>query len=512
MNAQPAASQTPSVRSLVELGNVYSRVSSLPPGFTNKGGPLDLATSYVPDDAVGLESWRPPEAAFNEVYWDGRHHLTEFPAPDVAIFPTGLLRYVTQCLENYGVPYILEDRRVRPQGGIPDTPSIALRPYQDAIVRRAIDVGYGVLDACPRSGKTRCLLEIHRRLSLPTLWLAPTTNILEQTAAQILELFGRNYCAHVVGTQQAWDARHMPMVLCTPATAAGMPPEFFQTRESLVADEFHHYLENSVQTRKILEKTHHIFHRFGASGTFYRSGSNDLALYAVMSEVIAQVTAKQLVGLGYLVPGRVAILPIHGPRPRGGTKTWNAGLGKTGIHEHEYRNQLAAWAASILCNAGLKTVVLVGTKEQGRVITELMNNWVASDPTSPHKGVEFVSTDRPKKVCRAVIDQFVGGQAIRGLVGTSMIGEGTDLPDAAALVYAPGGKAEVSHSQATFRPLTAAPGKRFGAIVDFTDQHHEKLSEHAVERMRTYLGHEIFEVQVLRDPSDFPTWVARIAK
>jgi len=488
---------------LVEQGNTWVRLSGLQQELV---GAIDAATSY-PTETAQRGTWAPPEAIMGQEVWDGWVHLSRFPAPGVAVVPAGLMDLTLEQLTRWGLPYQLTDHRIRPEMGVPDRGAIPLRPYQRQAVEALWARGQGVLDMPPRSGKTRTMLETLRGIALPALWIVPTRNIGRQTQAAAEEFFGRNWAVFASGRAEAEEAaRYAMTVICVDDTAANMPPEWFARFQALVFDEAHH--QAAASWRAVALKCPHVYFRFGMSGTFFRSGADELAMQAVLSRVVFRITPDELRTLGFLVQGDVVFLPVDGPRVTAKVgATFQTGVGGAGIYRHEHRAQLAAWAASTLWSRNKKTVVLVATKEQGRAIAALLEAFLPRAPGSPWKPVEFVSTDRPPQVCEAVIKAFTSGRDIPVLIGTSMIGEGTDLPDSDALVYAMGGKAEVSHTQAAYRVLTAVPGKRRAVLVDFADRHHETLLRHAQERLATYHASSIFRVQVLQDVGQLPAWL-----
>jgi superfamily II DNA or RNA helicase len=465
---------------------------------------LDQLTRFPTAQAVAQASgWRPPEAGAGERYWDGWIRLARFRG-DQAVIPTGLLPLVQAALASTPTPLHVLDRRERPEDGIPEAfQAIQLRPYQRAAVAAALAAGRGVLDMPPRAGKTLTALELQRQISLPFVWITPTRNIMAQTVRAAEQHFGPGYMAPLTGS--GWEAvQAAPIVICTAATARQLPAAFYRTRQGLLIDEVHHAAADTYH--QVVAHCDHVFYRYGLSGTFRRSGNDELALHAVLSNVVFRVDARDLVRLGHLVETDVVFLPVDGPRARSGS-SFQTGVGRTGIYQHDYRNDLAAWAAVTCWSRRHQVIVLVATKEQGRRIMDRIGEHVPRLPGAHWDAVEFVSTDRPAAVCQAVIDSFVQGTGVQILVGTSMIGEGTDLPAAETLIYAPGGKAEVTHAQAAYRVCTAAPGKRRALIVDFADRHHATLLDHAAERLDTYAGQPIFHSQVLPAAELFPGWL-----
>jgi superfamily II DNA or RNA helicase len=481
----------------LELGNVLTRVS----GLTWESKTYLESLTSVPTPTAGMQEggWSPPEASVGETFWNGYERLCRFPSPGLGVLPTGLVPLVQTRMH----ARVTADYRKRPEHGVPERGAIPLRDYQGKATEEAWKVGYGVFDMVPRAGKTRTLLEVLRGIALPAVWIAPTTNIVSQTVAAAVEFFGKNWMVPVVGVGQAMAATSAPVVICTAATAAALPQAFFDSRMVLVMDEIHHCAARSW--RAITSKTHHIFYRFGMSGTFMRSGEDELAMHSVLSNVLCKVTAEELVKLGFLVAADVVFLVVKGQRlsvPAG--RTFQAGAGKLGIYEHSYRNNLAVWSAATLWSRKKQPLVLVGTKAQGNEINDRLQNWLPASGQYP--GSAFVSTNRTADWCGDTIRAFVE-KKFPVLVGTSMVGEGTDLPSADALVYAIGSKAEVPHTQAAYRVATAVPGKSRAVIVDFADQHHDTLSRHSSERLETYFNQPIFKVSVLNDPAQFPGWL-----
>lgn len=178
-----------------------------------------------------------------------------------------------------------------------------------------------------------------------------------------------------------------------------------------------------------------------------------------------------------------------------------------------YRNQLAAHAALLLHQMGRKVLILVGTKVQGRELAHALFNYLPEAPsTCRFKAVEFLSTDRDRRLQTEIIDSFLANQEVKILLGTSLLGEGVDLPDVDALVYARGEKAEVSLTQNAYRVCTAIHGKRNAIIVDFADRHHRRLMEHSQERLAVYHNEPTFSVSILDDVAQLSPWTESLGQ
>ena len=473
-------------------------------------GVLDKESRYPTPQALAYEKgFKSPEGEGGG--WDGWIRLLHRPKTMYPYFPSGLVpKLVRICQKFQYTPYV-RDTRSKPEEGMPELGPIPLRDYQEAAVQSGIRLGRGVFDMPPRSGKTRTMCELHRRIALPTIWIAPTDRIVDQTAKVIEGFFGRNYGYHLVGGSNWEQAAQHRVVVCTMATATGLPQAFYDTRQMLVVDEWHHGAAKSF-TKDIFPKCDHIYYRFGMTGTFFRSGFDAMAMHGLLSNTIYKVPSAELLRRGFLVPTKVAFVPMPAhPKLRGAGPQFNGGFGKHGIHEHAYRNQLAANAVLLLYQMHRKVLCLVGTKAQGRDLNHRIHHFLPQPPAGAEfDSVEFLSTDRPRDIQMRVIESFLADQEVKILLGTSLLGEGVDLPYVDALVYARGEKAEVSLTQNAYRVCTAVPGKHEAVIIDFADRHHRMLLDHSEERLEVYYREPTFDVTVLDDANQLPAWVEKV--
>jgi superfamily II DNA or RNA helicase len=438
--------------------------------------------------------------------WDGWVRLLQKRVKMNSYFPTGLLPMAVRLCDKFGCPVSVDDRRVRPEEAMPELIDIPLREYQKAAADKALAIGRGVLDMPPRSGKTRTMCEIVRRVALPTLWIAPTDRIVKQTRETIAGFFGKNFALQLIGSKKVEDAFDVPVVVATAATAARLPPEFYETRGCISVDEFHHAAAKQYDT--IFRNCDHIFYRYGMTGTFFRSGQDALAMHGHLSNTIYKVTSGELLRRGYLVPANVVFIPVFGPKVGRVDTTFQRGHGKYGIQEHFGRNQLVAQCALTLYRRGRRVLILVGTKKQGREIQRMLLRFVPSSPNSSEfESVEFVSTDKDRSAQGRILESFDRGEEVKILLGTSLLGEGVDMPSTDALVYARGEQAEVGLTQSMYRVSTAVEGKPNAIVVDFADRHHKKLMAHSMERLRVYYEEETFGVSVLQDIREFESWL-----
>jgi superfamily II DNA or RNA helicase len=466
---------------------------------------LSKRTSYLKDTTVRYRET-------DEGSWDGYYRFLRIPKVKNPYLPSGLRNIAVTLLQENNTPYEIVDLRIRPELMKSEYPEIPLYDYQKEAADYMESHPDVILDIPPRGGKTRILLETVRRLNLPTLWLAPTNGIVDQTVRAGREFFRASDC---VRTSNKFQEEHTEALIavCTSSGALHLPESFWKTRQCLVIDEFHHCTQDGAVGKCISKNTAHIYHRKGATGTMFRSGEDSIALLATISNLGFTIDSKRLLSLGRLVPCKSVFVPVEANPIRCNSRRWNGpeGFGTVGITEHSERNSMAATAAKYLSDKGYSVIVLVNTKKQGYFIRDQLK--ATFPPTSSQhefEHVEFVSTDRMKHSVGKILDSFVNHQEVKILIGTSIIGEGTDLPPADALIFASGGKAAVSYYQALYRVATASEGKQHAVVVDFADQHHKKLLAHARKRWHYQSIDPVFECTYLDRANDFFAWVEKL--
>ena len=416
--------------------------------------------------------------------WDGWVRMVQADGK----FPTGLLRHVERQLTlRAQTSFEVDDNRGSPPQGSELSPRIPLYDFQESARQSAISAGRGVIDLPPRSGKTRIAIAIVASLGVPTLYVTPGIGLVKQTVAAFNEFFP-GLAAGQSGAPNAKERRALLRALVwvtTPQTAVKLPN--IHARQLLIMDEFHHAAATTWQA--VSEQAVGAWWRFGLTGTHFRADGKDMEMAAVLGRSVFKRSVSEMVELERLVPAHIAMLRCLGPPADADNKTCY----KIGVVEHEHRNAIVAYAASELQRRGFRVLVLVKQIGHGEELARLIPRSVQVD-------------GRDNEAVDQRLAQLARGE-IGVVIGTSVIGEGRDVPAADALVYAAGGKSRVKVKQDYFRVLTASPGKKVGIIVDVADLHHGKLFEHSVHRMMLYREEDCFESAVMNVES-FDTFLS----
>lgn len=216
-----------------------------------------------------------------------------------------------------------------------------------------------------------------------------------------------------------------------------------------------------------LKHLKHVYYRIGLTATPFRNDGADLALEGVLSEILMRYTAQQAIKDGFLVKPRFEILDLK-IRLR---ETAYQKVYREGIVENKNRNELIASIAKE--EKKKKTIILVQYKEHGEVLKQLIP-WA-----------EFIHGEEKDADRQRMMKDFKEGD-LDCLIGTSVIGEGVDLPCAEVLIMAGGGKARSQVIQNIGRVLRIMEGKEKATVYDFTDRDGGFLEEHSEERSLIY--------------------------
>lgn len=386
--------------------------------------------------------------------------------------PAGLTERVMSVADWYtqqGWPIEREivDNREMPDECYPwQSVQMPWRPYQDDVHQQILRHGVGIVDAPPRSGKTAMAARAIDAIAQPMIYLAPGVAIVRQTYHTLVSHFGEGLVECVDGgSPKAKRDLTKPIIVSTVASALRLPKDFWRSRRMLVIDEFHHAAAESYHALNALSE--HIYYRLAFTGTHWRTGDDSLAMEGICSNVLYRIPIDYLVQNAYLTTPFVSFVPIRYSGGSGYGADWRQ-VYDAGIVNNEGRNQTVAQYATYLAEHGHRVIVLVNRRPHADLLGELI-----PDSEVVKGGAAALTSKTLLRFKRAEFPI---------LIGTSVIGEGVDVPNASALIYAGGLGASVQMMQSYFRPLTAFEGKPYGAIYDFYDLHHPTLQRQSEAR------------------------------
>ena len=415
-------------------------------------------------------------------------------------FQTGLLPHVVRALQlRLNINPEIHDERVKPSTAAFSIATVPpLYGFQEEALAAFVEHGRGIVELPPRSGKTHIAIAVIITLSVPTLYVVPTVGIAQQTVSALRRHIPYHHVMQITGGAPSAKVKRLMagawVWVTTPGTAAGPRPKVkgqhrrgitgISSRHLLVIDEFHHSAANTWQDISL--SAVNAYYRLCLTGTNYRADGKDMLMRSVVSRTVYRRSVSDMIQAGRLVPAYVAMVRVPGRVEARGFRDYYV----KGVVENQNRNQLIADTCARLVASGRRVLVLTKEISHAERLYEITANSVQVD-------------GRNNEAVAAAIAAMQAGR-VRVIIGTSVIGEGIDVPAADALIYAAAGRSKVKVVQDFYRVLTANEGKHFGVIVDFADNHNETLLKQAAHRLDLYRRE--FRADVV-EPSQFDGWL-----
>jgi superfamily II DNA or RNA helicase len=399
--------------------------------------------------------------------------------------PTGLIpRICTEfgCIALSDVDY----PEPRPMGWH-EKPRFELRPYQKEATDSLIEARHGAVSLATGTGKTRIAMELTRRLGLKTVIATPFTNIAEQIYAE----FRRHLGPHKVGrfwggkkesTKQVVISVSKSLTLLTPDS------EHYHNiarAGCLIVDESHQFAAATLKT--VAEGVcGNIPWRFFLSGTQIRSDGRDIILEGVIGKIVAELEVRDAVDQGYLT------------RPR----FLQVGIDSL-IRQSQYEDPIASNRKHLQLNPdvyvvagklirsaiskGRRPVVFIDQLEQFSLLEPYLKGlrigFAHGGATPKNRG--SIDSAYWKSDPLDLVARFDNKQ-IDILVGTSVIGTGTDIKSASALFDLVGLSSEVRIRQNVGRGTRLHEDKADFWYVDFDIRNVRVLNNHAKTRAKIF--------------------------
>lgn len=314
---------------------------------------------------------------------------------------------------------------------------------------------------------TRCALYWAKLLNKPFIVLVHRVELLRQWKEEIERYFG--YSPSIIGAGEDKEGDSLATVAMIQTLSARIKKDKDWKIDTglLVIDECH-----TCPAKTFYDVSMHIDaqYRLGLSATPTRTDGAELKIFASCGKVAAVVSVEDLVSDGYLtlpVFRMEQLPPVRIPY----SASW-ATVYKSGIVLNMDRNEKIRDIAEEYLKAGRQVYIHVNQIDHGKCLTGMIAMAV------------FVCGSTKKDVREEIIKKFKEGE-IRCLVST-LLKEGVSIDGISCLVYASGGKSEVSLIQTIGRALRIDPLFGDAVIVDFLDRGHRILENHVQDRISAY--------------------------
>lgn len=381
-------------------------------------------------------------------------------------FPTGLLPRVLELLNNSKLEYGINDLRKKPEFKkikyVLKNPLPQLRYYQKEAANNLTKDYRGIAEMVTGSGKTVLIAKMLWDLGLPSVIITPNKNITDMMLDTLRFYFGKS---KVDKLTTKTSQLKKPINIVNMQAMIKIDPEVFSDIDAVFTDEFHH---SSAETLQQINVNHlkNAYVRVGMTATNFRNDGSDIALEAVLSSVLYEYPATKAFEDGFLVEPEFRLIENKGISGRSYQDEYKKGI----VQNLERNNTISELAHE---HKDDNIIILVQHVEHGENLKALI----------PH--AKFIHGQTKDKDRQKLMENFRKGK-LKCLIGTSVLGEGIDLPIAKILIMAGGGKAKSQIMQNIGRVLRLFPNKDKAIIYDFTDDGTNWLNSHSTLREEIY--------------------------
>ena len=427
------------------------------------------------------------------VTWDGKRHMLS-PSGK---FPVGLLPRVMDFYAAKRIyPTIIDERppieKSTPIDIINNLRAIGkeARPYQESAAKAAVDTDRGIIRLATGGGKTLIAALITAKLGKPTIIYVIGKDLLYQLQDFFSKIFnepigiiGDGKCeirniniATVWSVGQSLGLKNNITLDDDGEPEKKIDPDKFRKIKEMLLNSSVHIMDEchlaACDTVQVISRNIKAEYVYGMSASPWRDDGADMLIEAFLGRKIVDVSARELIKQGYLVPPNIRFVA---PAPYPFKSGKYPSIYSKYIVENDQRNSMILKATKSMVEQGFVPLVLFHTIKHGDVLFDQMQNTV---PTGLLSGKDSA------KQREKIKDELESGK-IKCLVASKIFDIGVDLPILSGLVIAGAGKSSVRALQRIGRVIRPYKGKKMSAIIDFADQA-PYLSQHSEIRREIY--------------------------
>jgi superfamily II DNA or RNA helicase len=389
--------------------------------------------------------------------WDGYRRLFNIQSQT---FPIGLLSRIrsTFAAAQIGVNVII-DRQIIPQEGVWSVHNTEDRQYQNQAVMSSILHGSGIVKGATGCGKTTIGAKTIAAYGRPSVFIVHTRDLLYQT----IESF-RRILDVPVGQIGDGVVHLQPVTVATVQTLSCVAElgyesykydeEYGDNNEKLIdihgidrkrIMQWSHTIGTLIfdETQRVCSRTAYaarfMFRSannvYGYSASPWRDDGSDLMIEAAFGPRIVDISASELIRLGYLVRPEITIKELTNNIWSG--KTYEQ-IYKSAIVENVFRNMQVTSDACEQYDIGRCTLVLVTQIQHGDRLESMIR--------SAGKPAIFISGKSGMKRRREVISDMRAGKSPI-VIASTIADVGLDVPRLVSIVEAGAGKSSVTALQ-----------------------------------------------------------------
>src|SRR5579872_224000 len=355
-----------------------------------------------------------------------------FFTPKTQMFPTGMIHYVRDILDKYGIEWEIVDHRPQAQVGT-ELPlhGITLRDYQQEAVDLAIQKQRGIIRAGTGAGKSSMLSGIIAKLNVKTLILIHNQDIFyqliktfERTLKVPIGKIGDGECdfenvtvamvqtvAHIFDPKVKVLAKDDKIL----REKSESIKQFLSEIECVLIDEAHHIAADTFWD--VMQNIPKATYRIGVTATAFREDNMDLMLEGALAKKFIDISSSDLIDKKFLVPPDIFLFPVAHQRHKK-DDTYGQVYNEEIVNNME-RNSLICNSALKAKHAGKAVLIAVTQIEHGEILEKLLQ--------SVDKSAIFVNGQSKSEVRKQILQELGEGK-IRIVIATNIYSEGVDMP------------------------------------------------------------------------------------
>jgi len=394
---------------------------------------------------------------------------------DGIVVPAGLLEEIKSWAEENSVTIHIEDRRQAIKG-VRISSSIELRPDQERMLKKLLEVDRCVLEAQPGFGKTIVALQYIVKRRQPALVIVHTRELLQQWKKCIEKNFASKKGNIGIIGDSKWKVGRLITIASHQTLVRRDLTEIKNSFGCLVIDECHHI---PATTFLSVVRQFAATYVLGLTATPYRKDKLERLMVYSVGPVVKMKTGEAIVPLenGPTVPLTAHIRGTAFRLQEQGLDFFQ--IGERIMRSTERNEQIASDVAALL-EAGQKCLVLSERVEHCHTLFQMIRERM--------KGIHgSVAEGTMTKGNRLRLSQRIRQERFQLLIATGkLIGEGFDWPEVTHLFFSFPFSWKGKLIQYIGRVQRTVPGKLHAHVYDYVDFDVPILKGMHFQRLRTY--------------------------
>lgn len=371
-----------------------------------------------------------------------------------------------------------------------------LRGYQQDIVNNLttnkIEAFPGVfypraIEASVSAGKSLCMVELAKRFGLKTLVVTPTINIANQMYELFKEMFGAKYVGLFGDGKKESDKLFVIGIGASLAKVDEQSPYWGALSKSqvLLIDECHLIATKTLSTI-CLNLCKSAPYRMFLSGTMTRNDGSTLLLKGITGPNVYEISSQELIKQGFIAKPTFYIVKVDSFSNFNSSKSSDS---LKMMREHVLFNDNIYKNVGKIIKERIKfgpILILLDEVEQFNSLEPfLAPNEACFAHSATGIKAKTLSEKYRKSDPSALIKEYNKG-SYPILVGTDVIGIGSNILPARTLILIKAGKSEITFIQSVGRGLRATPDKKEVVIYDFMVNNVPMIKRHTETRQEFY--------------------------